>query len=230
MVMSGAAPEVSCSWLPLEPTRTWDAAAAIAVPAIVSEARARGGRPSVVSVQQDALRDGPALIQQLFRTGEYGTLKGRWPQAGPVLAWVPDVRVVQRAWRTAHGSALVVVEYFPDAGQTPGLWAAWAAQLRAVDLTTGQVTPDERSDQLREDIAHVLWTGNNGWPQKDPIVKGAVSYLRGVHERDELDEAAFVAAAVIAGKSPDAIGRLQQMVAAARRHVSSSPPPTASRW
>jgi hypothetical protein len=213
------------SWVPFGPGGV-EESAEIAVRATLDGARQLGGTPRIVATDRHAL-DGVTLIADFAGNYPSGTTRGRWPEpGGPVLAWMPDVDLLQRAVRLATGTSLVVTEW-PD-GDIP--WTSWAAHVGAVDLVTGEVTPDLRTDALKSDIEFVIFKGNNGWAGSD--ANSIRRFLLQARDSRDYDEDAFVAAAMAAGKSLDAIRRLRKILASVRPEPTRLPvPPSASdRW
>ena len=77
--------------------------------------------------------------------------------SGPVLAYVPDYEMMDLATEVASDASLAVVETieYPMIG--------WAMQVHAIDLVTGKVTPDTRTESQRRELDQVYFYGNNGW-------------------------------------------------------------------
>jgi hypothetical protein len=72
--------------------------------------------------------------------------------SGPVLAYVPDYEMMDLATEVASDASLAVVETieYPLMG--------WAMEVRAIDLVTGEDTPDTRTDSQRRELDRVLFS------------------------------------------------------------------------
>jgi len=148
------------AWVPYDdPGRPWDDAVELAVAWVEERAREEGRRPRLVTPEKRVQLSGPEPLVRFAKRYNSVTPRGRGASGapGPTLAYVPDYPSFERAARLARGSSLCVVEWPSD----PML--GWAVQMEALDLTTGQVTPDHRSPELIELLDHLHSYGNNGW-------------------------------------------------------------------
>jgi hypothetical protein len=105
----------------------------------------------------------------------------------------------------ARRSSLCVIEGSAD------LLLGWAMEVQALDLTTGETTPDTRSAEIRESLAHLVVSGNNGWA--DSYGKRMAQQILGdIRDRGELDRALIVGHAVAHHASEHAVRRLDQLI------------------
>lgn len=85
---------------------------------------------------------------------------------GPVLAYCPSPKDLALAMDLAVDSALCVIE------GTIIEWTGWAIEMQAVDLLTGEVTPDPRTDDQRQDFQQLDLYANNAfgdYASKGPV-------------------------------------------------------------
>jgi hypothetical protein len=144
----------TAAWVPDDAEhRPWAVAFALAADWIEGQS----GQPLLISPrnQQDAF---PAMTA--FADTHSSTTLGRgrsFRHSGPVLAYMPDYEMMDLATEVASDASLAVVETieYPMTG--------WAMQVRAIDLVTGEVTPDTRADSQRRELDQVFFYGNNGW-------------------------------------------------------------------
>ena len=91
--------------------------------------------------------------------------------SGPTL--VPDAtlpRLIAGGMECAYGSSLVLVE-------NPCLpLEGWAMGLGAIDLRSGKVTPDTRTNAQRAELTAMVPTGYNGW-RSAPGRRSAVYHM-----------------------------------------------------
>lgn len=146
----------AAAWVPYEPTREFDTAAAIAMEWADSQAADRG-HPAVLVTDRKGEYHGRPLFDS-YRNGRHAT--PRSPniavRPGAVVAHVPTPEALALASRLAAGNALVVVEH-------PAPWrlAGWASAVGARDLVTGQVA--SLDPRLSERLQELVWYGNNGY-------------------------------------------------------------------
>ena len=145
----------TAAWVPDDAEhRPWEVAFALAADWI----EAQSGQPLLITPirhQQDTF---PAITG--FATAHSATTlrSGRsFRHSGPVLAYMPDYEMMDLATEVASDASLAVVETieYPMMG--------WAMEARAIDLVTGEVTPDTRTDSQRRELDRVYFYGNNGW-------------------------------------------------------------------
>ena len=115
------------------------------------------GQPLLVTPvrQQSAF---PAITR--FANAHSATTLGSgrsFRHSGPVLAYAPDYEMMDLATEVASDASLAVVETieYPMIG--------WAMEVHAIDLVTGEVTPDTRTESQRRELDQVYFYGNNGW-------------------------------------------------------------------
>jgi hypothetical protein len=150
------ATDYRAAWVPDDDEeRPWDAAADLAASWIRSQAAELHDRPLLVtySFQNGDTIDGFRGMEHVT-TRSKGSVTG--PVGRPVLAYVPEQRVMALAHRHARKAALCAVESvsFPLHG--------WARQVGAVNLLDGSTLPplDPAAVELLE---HLQFIGNNGW-------------------------------------------------------------------
>jgi hypothetical protein len=80
----------------------------------------------------------------------------RAEQGGPVLAYVPDMELLERAVRLADNQVLGVVEH------APGRMEGWAAATKALNLLTGERHPGV-PDDIHEALTDLKRAGYNGY-------------------------------------------------------------------
>lgn len=148
--------EYRAAWVPDDdPARPWEDAAAMASQWIHEQAR--------------ELRSEPLLLTYSFQNGEgirafaglqHATTRSRasvtGPAGRPVLAYVPEERVMTDAHLYTRRAALCAVETvsFPLHG--------WARAAGAINLLSGQVLPALDS-AVKPLLEHLQFIGNNGW-------------------------------------------------------------------
>ncbi|MGC4959694.1 hypothetical protein ACLQ2P_41410 [Actinomadura citrea] len=135
----------------------------------LAEAERQGAEPLLVTTQQDTQRDGPEAIVSFARRytattpggerGEGGVRGGRRRAPGPVLAFLPDYRAMELALLYARGSSLAVVEFPADP------LTGWAIETGALNLLTGQPTPDHRTERQREALDRIHTYGGAAAPR-----------------------------------------------------------------
>ncbi|OZF25767.1 hypothetical protein CH296_27075 [Rhodococcus sp. 14-2496-1d] len=106
----------------------------------------------------------PALAQYISN-GNIGSTKGRSATSGgPVLAIGPTWQLLETALSLADNQALGVIEHIPGAN------AGWAAAAGAIDLETGEPTPDIPT-QMREALVRLHDAGYNGYHRREPYFR-----------------------------------------------------------
>jgi hypothetical protein len=138
-------------------------------------------------------------------TSPRGALGRPSSEAGPVLVYYPDYRLLDLAIGRARGAALCVLAY---AGQP---LAGWAAATGAVNLATGEAVP-----ALDEDLvglfASLRTSGNNGWAD-DYATRMAEHLLAELQAAVPKLTADYVASYVLAlgGVSVEGVERLRKL-------------------
>jgi hypothetical protein len=144
------------AWVPdNDPERPWDEAVAVAAGWLREQAAELHDRPLLVTY---SFQNGDGL--DTFRGFEHVTTRSKGSVTGPVgrpvLAYVPEERVMALAHRHARKAALCAVESvsFPLHG--------WARRVGAVNLLDGSVLPplNPAASKL---LDRVEFIGNNGW-------------------------------------------------------------------
>jgi hypothetical protein len=113
---------------------------------------------------EDWREDRPA-IDQWVRGGRLVTSprSGGPGDSGPVLVCYPTLDMVADASQRSARSAVCILEW----GQSDReILTGWAKESRALNLLTGDVTPDDRTAELVTELQYILWSGNNGWHGK----------------------------------------------------------------
>lgn len=120
-------------------------------------------RRALLVPQKNNLRSpGPALARYISNKN-VGSPRGvQATGGGPVLAYVPDLQVLEDAIRLADGQVLGVVECIP--GEVSG----WAAATNAVDLATGEVAPSVAPD-IQEALDDLHDAGYNGYHRSSEL-------------------------------------------------------------
>ncbi|MFF0249904.1 hypothetical protein [Streptosporangium sandarakinum] len=154
--------QYTAAWVPDDdPHRDWEEAAQLAVAWVLEQAAREGATPLLVTPTQGQWSSGTESIARFARAYPATTPRSGRDRAGsghgPVLVYVPDLATLHLAARRAHGSALAVIE----TEETPLI--GWAMETGAVNLLTGEATPDTRSDHQRELLERIHFYGNNGW-------------------------------------------------------------------
>lgn len=210
----------NAAWVPFEdPFSGWDAAAEPAVAWVLAEAERQGTEPLLVTTQKDTQRGGPEAIVSFARRypattpgGEGSVRGGRRRAPGPVLAFLPDYRAMELAVLYARGSSLAVVEFPTDR------LTGWAIETGAVNLLTGQPTPDHRTERQREALDRIHAYGNNGWGGR---AEGAVRALQDLQRADPLDPDVIVGAMLARGHGWQSLRDLAALI------EKTGPPPGA---
>ncbi|MFF4989724.1 hypothetical protein ACFY19_21210 [Streptosporangium saharense] len=196
----------TAAWVPDDdPHRDWDEAARLAVAWLLEQATREGASPLLVTPTQNQWHAGVESITWFARTYSATTPRSSHQRVGsgpgPVLAYVPDFDTLHLAARCAQGSTLAVVE----TEETPLI--GWAMEVGAINLLTGEVTPDTRSSDQRELLERVHRNGNNGWTSgfgRDQTLRA----LRGVYGRDGLTKDIILGAMAAKGHRGKAVDRL----------------------
>lgn len=108
--------------------------------------------------------DRPA-IDQWVREGRLVTSprSGGPGDSGPVLVCYPTLDMVASASLRSAGSAICVLEW---GDSDRAVLMGWAKESRALNLLSGDVTPDDRAAELVTELQYILWNGHNGWHGK----------------------------------------------------------------
>jgi hypothetical protein len=101
--------------------------------------------------------DGPR--GQLARAGSIATYKSP-VEHGATFVDKPDIRLMATAMSTAAGHALAATE------QPTCPLAGWAMAVGALNLATGDVTPDTRTADQKKILDHFISQLYNGWSHK----------------------------------------------------------------
>jgi hypothetical protein len=130
----------------------------LAIGWFMARARDLGVQPLLVLPEARTVSHGPDQIRQLAKRCEWTTPRSKGGQVGSaVLAYAPDYKGMALAGQRATGAVLAVVPWPPLALN------GWAVERRALDLVTGETTPDDRSDELIGFLDSLDRNGNNGW-------------------------------------------------------------------
>lgn len=198
----------SASWVPDDdPERSWDEAADLAVDWLLQEASRRGAAPLLVTPTKSQWTSGADSIRWLAQNYEAATTRSSRPSRGqgPVLANVPDYDTFHFAADQARGASLAVVESVA----TP--LRGWAMEVQALNLLTGEVTPDTRTKEQRELLGRIHWYGNNGWTTG--FGRDQASRVLAELQRQGLLDADVVLGYMVAkGHHGKAVDRLEKML------------------
>lgn len=200
--------QYAAAWVPDDdPQRDWEDAASLAVDWIISEGRKQRATPLLVTPTQSQWNAGVESITRFARRYPATTPRSRRvaKSGGPVLAYVPDYESLYLASTYARGSSLAVVEtiQFPLIG--------WAMELGALNLLTGEPTPDVRSDHQRAELERVNFYGNNGWTRGFGASQ-ASRVLSDVLRQDHLSADVIVGTMLGKGHNGDAVERLRKLI------------------
>ncbi|WP_322769054.1 hypothetical protein [Frankia sp. Cr1] len=207
-------PEIDygASWVPDDDQeRDWDDAAELAAAWVQREAERLNVEPLLVTPTQAQWDAGSQVISQFVR--RYAATTPRSSRVGvrpaSVLAYVPDYETIHLAMRHARGGSLAVVESVA----TP--LRGWAVEAKALDLSQGTISPDDRSEHLREALESIQRVGNNGWTNgfgKD----AAVRVLQELHSRGDLDPDLVLGYVLARGQHAKAVERLAKIIEGVR--------------
>jgi hypothetical protein len=192
----------TAAWVPDDAEhRPWEVAFGLAADWI----EAQSGQPLLITPrhQQDAF----AAMAAFANTHSATTLRsGRsFRHSGPVLAYMPDYEMMDLATEVASDASLAVVETiaYPMMG--------WAMQIRAIDLVTGEVTPDTRTDSQRRELDQVFFYGNNGWaPAFDR--ERATGVLQSLLGEPGMSKGIVVGHMIAKGASGKGVARLAKLI------------------
>jgi hypothetical protein len=152
--------------------------------------------------------DGSAELDRFAGRHEAATVRSRHhvrPGDRPVLAYAPTYTAMSVAAGIAGSTALCVVEWSPEE------LIGWAMEVHALDLTTGEPTPDTRSPELLESLLMLLSYANNGWG--DAFGKQrAAELLDQIKTRHELDPHIIIGYAVAHGAGDSEIRNLSALI------------------
>ncbi|MHA6628913.1 hypothetical protein ACU61A_26040 [Pseudonocardia sichuanensis] len=147
------------AWVPFDPDNgQTPALLELAVDWIEQECAAQGTR-GVLIVPRKPISDYPQPIQKFATRHEGTSRRGSAPRRmapGPVLAHSLLLDDLDYAEHLARGSSLCATEW-PDVPLV-----GWAAARGALNLVTGEVTP-QPADDVVVLLNHLHFAGNNGW-------------------------------------------------------------------
>lgn len=198
----------SAAWVPDDdPERSWDDAADLAVDWVLREADRLSAAPLLVTPTKHQWTAGASSIRWLARNYAATTPRAKppGPGVGPVLVYVPDYDTFHVAAQYARGASLAVVESISHPLR------GWAMEVKALNLLTGDTTPDSRSDEQREQLDRVHWYGNNGWTTgfgKDQATK----ILNQMKRQGLLDVEVVLGYMIAKGHHGEAVERLDKII------------------
>lgn len=144
---------------------------ALATAWILDRARAEGSQVLVQGMSHaDSYRHGDGPVARLARMGDVATYRSP-VRSGATLVPDPDIRLLATAMRTADGRSLAATE----SATLPLI--GWAMATRAVDLETGESTPDTRTDEQIEMLEAFADQLYNGWEHKQVGRRASAYYL-----------------------------------------------------
>ncbi|WP_214107267.1 hypothetical protein [Acrocarpospora catenulata] len=198
------------AWVPDDdPHRDWEDAAKLAIAWVLEQAAQEGASPLLVTPHQNQWKAGVESITWFANTYPAITPRSSRQRVsrgqGPVLVYVPDFGTLTLAANYARGSSLAVVE----TASTPLI--GWAMETKAVNLLTGQATPETRTNSQREVLERVHFHGNNGWTRgfgRDQTTR----ILRGAYGREGLTRDVVLGAMAAKGHNSKAVGRLGELL------------------
>jgi hypothetical protein len=195
------------AWVPERQDMDWDDAVAIAVDWTERECARQGIRQALlITHTKDHPGEGPlgAFASRHYWTTPQSRNRVDVPRGRPVLAYVPDARVLDLAAGYARGSSLCAVEGFgyPLAG--------WARAAGALDLlTTSQAAPVD--DAMRKALDGLHFYGNNGWTRGFGQEQ-AQRKLELMREAGQLDKETILGDMLARGHGAKAVARLGDLV------------------
>ncbi|MCG7635679.1 hypothetical protein MHN80_25565 [Gordonia McavH-238-E] len=139
------------------------------VAAWLADAGENYGQRGLVVPQKGDLRHPTPAVARFVANGNVGSSRSLSVETGgPILAFVPTLKLLADAVRLADGNALGVVEH--AAGEVAG----WAAAVGAIDLATGAAGPPV-DPRLREAFESIHDAGYNGYSVSDSFLKRRIS-------------------------------------------------------
>ncbi|MGC5010126.1 hypothetical protein ACLQ2R_05120 [Streptosporangium sp. DT93] len=200
----------TAAWVPDDdPHRDWEDAAKLAVAWVLQQAKQEGATPLLVTPTQNQWNTGVNSITRFAHAYPATTLRSGREQArrgpGPVLVYAPDFETLDLAVGYARGSCLAVIE----TRATPLI--GWAMEARAVNLLTGEVTADTRTDSQRETLERVRVNGNNGWTRGFGQNQ-TMRILQGTYGRDGLTKDIILGTMLAKGRHGKAVDRLGKLL------------------
>lgn len=199
--------ELKTAWVPETGDMPWDGAVVPAIEWTKRQSAEQESKALVVTYARQNLDAAPTALRQFagLHTATTANSRQHVDGQGPVLAYVPDYKTMEIATRYARNSSLCVVE----SSLTP--LVGWAIEMGAVDLLTGSVTPETRSQQLKKDLERLVFYGNNGWGDRFGKQQ-AQRILADINSRGELDSAIILGHMLAHGASPRALQSLETLM------------------
>lgn len=192
----------AAAWVPEQSDMDWDEAAALAVEWTDERIRVENRRGVLLVHAASSLpRSGP--LAGFVARNSYTTVNSQAAPGArgiPVLSYCPGPKALAIAMRSSARSSLCVVEGVSDE------WHGWAAEVGAVNLLTGEVTPDPRTDKQRKTFDRLDLFTNNGYG--DPHAKSAVPRLLGDLLSDGLQPEFIYGVAVARGADDRGVKQL----------------------
>ncbi|GAA2426817.1 hypothetical protein [Streptomyces coeruleofuscus] len=197
-------PRYQAAWVPYAPDR--DLGEAVALAAGWTDSQCEPGTvwaflTSGFNVDADQV---PGLARFTSRYRQT-TPKAGNPPRGPLMAYLPDLRMMCTAHRLAQETSVAVVE----AGDVA--LSGWAAMARAVDLTHPNVPPVGLDPQLAEAIEQLHFYGHNAYSDDFGRAR-AKDILVGLHRNALLDRAFILSALLARGASLAALEDLGKLI------------------
>jgi hypothetical protein len=87
----------------------------------------------------------------------------------------------------------------------------WAMETGAVNLLTGEPTPETRTDHQREELDHIHFYGNNGWTRGFGADQ-ALRVLRDLLTKEPLPAEVIVGSMLGKGHHGEAVARLAKLI------------------
>jgi hypothetical protein len=146
------------AWVPFDPPLRPADSVGLAIRWINQQARLLGARALIVAPHRSLLT-GDSAIGRIAKAVESVTPRSHSGVYGPrsVLVHSPGAKEMHLAMTYAEGGAIAALEWPSDK------LIGWAIEVGALNLRTGAVTEDTRTDEQREWLEHLLFVGNNGW-------------------------------------------------------------------
>ncbi|MEU0075071.1 hypothetical protein ABZ027_36890 [Streptomyces sp. NPDC006332] len=197
------------AWVPDQASEAADPdqAAQLAVDWVLKEAQRLQTEPLLITASKDVWTLGLAPITWFASNYPATTPRARNPRGGrgPVLAYLPNYKLMYMAANCAQGSSLVAVEHRMDPLN------GWAMEVGARNLLTGETTPDTRTESVHAGLEFIHANGNNGWA-KGFGQDRARDALRDLQSQGRLDRDTILGYMAAKGHSGESVYQLAKII------------------
>ncbi|TDB91019.1 hypothetical protein E1264_03220 [Actinomadura sp. KC216] len=210
--------DYTAAWMPDDrPGRDNEVMAGLAAAWVAAEAREQQAVPLLVTAQL-SVQEGIETLSRFARDhaattprGEMRTGRGANRGRGPVLGFLLNYKEFSWAARFARGSSLTLVEdrNYPLIG--------WAMETGALNLSTGEPTPDRRTEYQRQQLDHILSNGNNGWSRGTGADR-TLQILHDLHCEEPMSADVILGTMLARGKSGSALTDLAKLIKRAKQN------------